>query len=150
MWKVENGERMQSFTGHTDVSFSVTWSTSGEILISGGGDGSLYWLEVQSAHCVRVQNAHQGTVQALKMSPDGSIPGSRGGDGATIDELVQAVGSNPTSCTTPLSIDSTLDSKIAFKSTLISTSQRLQVSRTLKPQKYVSNRLYGNMERTNS
>ncbi|TMD75332.1 MAG: hypothetical protein E6I97_13775, partial [Chloroflexi bacterium] len=32
--------------------------------------------------CVRVQEAHQGTVQSLKVSPDGSMLASCGDDGA--------------------------------------------------------------------
>jgi WD40 repeat protein len=39
------------------------------------------WWEVESEKCVRVQQAHQGTVQALKRSPDGSILASCGEDG---------------------------------------------------------------------
>jgi WD40 repeat protein len=39
------------------------------------------WWEVQSGQCVRVREAHQGTVQALKVSPDGSILASCGDDG---------------------------------------------------------------------
>jgi WD40 repeat protein len=52
------------------------------MLISGGSDGMLRWWEVQSGKCVRVQEAHQGIVQALKVSPDGSLLASCGDDGA--------------------------------------------------------------------
>ena len=44
----------------------------------------LRWWEVRSGHCVRVQEAHQGTVQALKVNPDGSRPASCGDDGAIL------------------------------------------------------------------
>ncbi len=60
----------------------VAWSPGGEQLISGGSDGRLRWWDLQSGECVRVQEAHQGTVQALKMIPDGSILASCGDDGA--------------------------------------------------------------------
>ena len=42
----------------------------------------LRWWEVQSGECVRVRKAHQGTVQALKVSPDESLLASCGDDGA--------------------------------------------------------------------
>ena len=41
----------------------------------------LRWWEVQSGECVRVREAHQGTVQSLKVSPDGSTLASCGEDG---------------------------------------------------------------------
>ena len=60
----------------------MTWGPSGELVVSGGSDGRLRWWEVQSGHCVRVREAHQGTVQSLKVSPDGSTLASCGEDGA--------------------------------------------------------------------
>jgi WD40 repeat protein len=51
-------------------------------LISGGSDGCLRWWDVQRGECVRERTAHQGTVQSLKRSPDGTMLASCGDDGA--------------------------------------------------------------------
>ena len=61
---------------------ALTWASSGELVVSGGSDGRLRWWEVQSGECLRVREAHQGTVQALKVSPDGRLLASCGDDGA--------------------------------------------------------------------
>jgi transcriptional regulator with XRE-family HTH domain len=60
---------------------ALTWAPSGELVLSGGSDGRLHWWEVPSLQCVRVREAHQGAVQALKVSPDGSRLASCGDDG---------------------------------------------------------------------
>ena len=58
--------------------------------MSGGSDGRLRWWDVQSGECVRVQEAHKGTVQALKVSPDGSTLASCGEDGTIVLWNVQS------------------------------------------------------------
>jgi WD40 repeat protein len=68
--------------GQSGMACAVAWDPSGERLVSGGGDGALRWWEVQSGECVRVPEAHQGAVQALKVSPDGRRLASCGDDGA--------------------------------------------------------------------
>jgi WD40 repeat protein len=45
-------------------------------------DGQLSWWDVHSGTRVRVRQAHQGTVQALRRSPDGAKLASCGDDGA--------------------------------------------------------------------
>jgi WD40 repeat protein len=61
---------------------AVVWGPRGDLLVSGGSDGVLRWWEIHSGECVLVREAHQGTVQALKLSPDGSTLASCGDDGA--------------------------------------------------------------------
>jgi len=52
------------------------------VLVSGGSDGMLSWWDVEREECVRVRRTHQGTVQCLRVSPDGSRLASCGDDGA--------------------------------------------------------------------
>jgi WD40 repeat protein len=89
VWEAQRGERHPTWgagnrglAGHPGVVSAVTWSPSGERLISGGSDGRLRWWSVDSRECLWVRQAHQGTVQALKVSPDGSMLASCGDDGA--------------------------------------------------------------------
>ena len=53
-----------------------------EVVVTGGSEGRLRWWQVASLQCVRVQEAHQGMVQALKLSPDRGMLASCGQDGA--------------------------------------------------------------------
>jgi WD40 repeat protein len=60
----------------------VAWHPGGKVLISGGSDGRLRWWEVASGECLRVREAHQGTIHAIKVSSDESLLASCGDDGA--------------------------------------------------------------------
>jgi WD40 repeat protein len=85
VWDAHSGERLQTIARHPGILYAVVWSTQGErgdILVSGGSDGTLRWWSVDSGEGLRVRQAHQGTVQALKVSPDGRTLASCGDDGA--------------------------------------------------------------------
>jgi WD40 repeat protein len=85
IWEAQSGEQVRSLSGHPGGAFAVAWSSHGEKrLISAGSDGKLRWWEVQSGACVLVQEAHQGAMQALKVSPDGRKLASCGDDGAIV------------------------------------------------------------------
>jgi WD40 repeat protein len=60
----------------------VAWGAREDVLVSGGSNGNLRWWDVQSGGCMRVRQAHQGTVQSLRRSPDGTQLASCGDDGA--------------------------------------------------------------------
>ncbi len=90
VWDVESGERVRTFTGHPGVVYALAWSHSRtgtrhspyrDRLISGDSDGMLRWWDVQTGECVCMRAAHQGKIQALRMSPDGKKLASCGDDG---------------------------------------------------------------------
>jgi WD40 repeat protein/transcriptional regulator with XRE-family HTH domain len=95
---------VRTFVGHSDMVYALAWThwdtddrkgsslrplsacaclhdSRGNQLVSGGGDGRLYWWDLQSGECVNVQSAHQGTIRSLKVSPDGGRLASCGDDG---------------------------------------------------------------------
>jgi WD40 repeat protein/predicted ATPase len=84
VWDVGSGERVQTLTVLAELVSAVAWSPSTALLISGDGNrrGTVRWWNVESGQCLRVQEGHHGTVQALKISPDGSTLASCGDDGA--------------------------------------------------------------------
>ena len=82
VWDVERGERVRTFAGHRGVVYAVTWDPSGNLLVSGAGDGVLRWWDVQRGECVRIREAHQGAIRSLRVSPDGRRLASCGDDGA--------------------------------------------------------------------
>jgi hypothetical protein len=75
---------VDSFAEHSGMVSAVAWGSSEELLVSGGADGRLRWWDVQRGECVRVRDAHQGTVQSLRRSPDGTKLASCGDDGANL------------------------------------------------------------------
>jgi WD40 repeat protein/transcriptional regulator with XRE-family HTH domain len=89
VWDAQRGERHPAWgaghsalAGQSGASSTVAWHPRGELLISGGSDGRLRWWGVDSGQCVRVREAHQGTIHTIKVSSDGIKLASCGDDGA--------------------------------------------------------------------
>jgi WD40 repeat protein len=85
VWEVSGGQRLQAWSEPGAIVYALAWSPTTGVLLSGGGDGSMRWWDVQSAgglECVAIRQGHQGAIQSLSVSPDGSILASCGDDGA--------------------------------------------------------------------
>jgi WD40 repeat protein/transcriptional regulator with XRE-family HTH domain len=85
VWDAQHWEQMQTIAGHPGIIYAVAWGMNeerGDMLVSGGSDGALRWWRVDSGECLWVREAHQGTVQSLRGSPDGRVLASCGDDGA--------------------------------------------------------------------
>jgi WD40 repeat protein len=81
VWDAQSGERVRVFARHPGVVYAVTWSPSGDRLVSGDSDGMLRWWDVQSEECVMQREGHQGAVQSLRISPTTQVLASCGEDG---------------------------------------------------------------------
>jgi WD40 repeat protein/transcriptional regulator with XRE-family HTH domain len=82
VWDARSGERLSALQGLRGEVYAIAWHPVEKLLISGDSDGRLCWWNLTSCTCMRVREAHQGKVQALKVSPDGRRLASCGDDGA--------------------------------------------------------------------
>jgi WD40 repeat protein len=82
VWDARSGERMYTQQRLTAAVYAIAWHPAAKLLISGDSSGRRCWWDLHSQACVRVREAHQGIVHALKVSPDGKRIASCGNDGA--------------------------------------------------------------------
>src|SRR5260370_17126726 len=64
------GEPLYVLRERSEIVYALAWSPTGTMLISGGSDGVLRWWDVERGKCLQTRQAHQGTVQSLKASPN--------------------------------------------------------------------------------
>jgi WD40 repeat protein len=73
LWRVYDGELVQSFKGHTYNTWSVTFSPDGSRIGTGGWDGTARIWRVSDAELLKSLDDYSGAIEVLKLSPDGSI-----------------------------------------------------------------------------
>ncbi len=80
-WEIESGGKVE-LAGHDSWVRSLGFSTSGEVLVTGGYDGRLVWWQAfaDKPTPTRTVEAHQGWIRALSVSPDGQWIATCGND----------------------------------------------------------------------
>ena len=84
VWDMQRGERRHAVVGDSTMIYASAWGSDMSIVVGGGLDGTMRWWNLDSSACVRERAAHQGTVQSLRRSPDGTKLASCGDDGRVI------------------------------------------------------------------
>ncbi len=87
LWNVENGEHLQTLTGHNGFVFRVAFSPDGQMLASGyfarGNDdgGPIILWDVQTGKPLHTLIGHTYYITSVAFSPDGQTLASGSGDG---------------------------------------------------------------------
>ncbi|MGK7901306.1 MAG: CHAT domain-containing protein [Hormoscilla sp.] len=70
LWRVSNGERTLTLTGHSDAVYSVAFSPDGRTLVSGSADRTIKIWDLSTGEPLQTLG-HSDTVYAVAFSPDG-------------------------------------------------------------------------------
>jgi WD40 repeat protein len=71
VWDAYRAERVASFTEDSGIVSAIVWGTGKDLMVSGGGDGTLRWWDLQNGECVRVHGHIKGQF-SHRRSPDGT------------------------------------------------------------------------------
>lgn len=73
LWQVEDGEQLQTLTGHGGWVRSLVFSPDGNTLLSGSDDETIRCWDVKTGNCSTILEGHSSGVRAIALSPDGRI-----------------------------------------------------------------------------
>jgi len=82
VWDVQRWQRIDTIAKQAGIVYALAWGASADVLISGGGDGTIGLWDVRRGICTWQRQAHQGAIQSLRRSPDGIQLASCADDGA--------------------------------------------------------------------
>jgi WD40 repeat protein len=83
LWRVESGEMMRRFKGHSTSTVALSFSPDGRTVAAGSLGGTIRLWDVESGQELQCLSGHHGLVGQLAFSPDGKMLAS-GGKDATI------------------------------------------------------------------
>ena len=70
LWQLSDGQLLMSWKAHISVVRSITFTSDGQTVVSGGDDQLLKLWNAQTGCCRRTLCNHDGTVWAITVSPD--------------------------------------------------------------------------------
>ncbi len=105
VWEVSSGRLLRTYSGHSDLVWTLAWSPDGSRIASGSWDKTVQVWEVSSGRLLRTYSGHSDWVYTLAWSPDGSRIAS-GSDDKTVQvwevssgRLCAPIAAIPTGCT---------------------------------------------------
>jgi len=81
LWEGTTWRPLQTLQGHTGTVLGVALSGDGEIVVSGGSDGTVRLWETGSGRPLAALQGHTAGVRAVALSADGRLAASGGWDG---------------------------------------------------------------------
>lgn len=72
LYSVSSGEQVATLSGHASWVMSLSWSTTGEWLLSGGFDGKAKVWSIEGRQCVATHSESDNTVWSVTWLPKAS------------------------------------------------------------------------------
>jgi WD40 repeat protein/DNA-binding XRE family transcriptional regulator len=82
VWDVEREEVVAKIIEDPDTFIGGEWGANHNTVVTGSADGHLRWWDLETGECLRVQAAHQGTIQSFRKTADRTKLASCSDDGS--------------------------------------------------------------------
>jgi len=81
IWDAKTGEKITSFTGHSDWVLSISWSSDGKRIVTAGKDGTAQIWDPTTGKNLLTFSGHSSSVNRVDWSPDGARIATASEDG---------------------------------------------------------------------